>query len=284
MYTPQNSPAAGRLELIFRSSSSLHHFDHLRQPEQVYKLPVSTQQHGWSKESEVVFTVCAALQVMILETTGFLNQCSDELKSLVSHSDLTILYAADPSQRLASRQNPTSDKVKFLLHFEDCRVSAQEGVHHGLQVLRSFTAWVDQLQRDSSLWNGGESLWTRFARIRMDLEFLDTELSRLKPDIRELQQMIREQLALNNERRTFILTVLAAIFLPLSFATSLCGMNMSPAISEGPADFSKWMRATVNNIRHANVNDPLRMVAQPKSLVHGIGNQTRSFGGDKCFL
>ena len=98
------------------------------------------------------------------------------------------------------------------------------------------------------LWNGGQSIWSRFAAIRVDLEFFDSRFSEAKADIESLQTMMRDHLSLNQERRNFVLTVLAAIFLPLSFVTSLFGMNMTSPTQEGPVSFSTWVNNTIDGL------------------------------------
>ena len=98
------------------------------------------------------------------------------------------------------------------------------------------------------LWNGGQSIWSRFAAIRVDLDFFESSFSKAKADIESLQTMIRDHLSLNQERRNFVLTVLAAIFLPLSFVTSLFGMNMTSPTQEGPASFSAWVNNTIDGL------------------------------------
>ena len=63
-----------------------------------------------------------------------------------------------------------------------------------------------------------------------------------------LRKMVREHLELSNNRRNFVLTILAAIFLPLSFVTSLLGMNMDTATPERPMKFSKWTKTRLDGI------------------------------------
>lgn len=146
------------------------------------------------------------------------------------------------------RQNPTADKVRLLAHLWDCCDAAQGGVQHGLEVLRTLVRWVDEKQRTHMLWDGGESICSRFAKLHVDVEFFDTYFSQAKADTGSLQTMMRDHLSLNQERRSFVLTVLATIFLPLSFTASLLGMNMTSPTHEGPVDVSKWVNFTIDGL------------------------------------
>ena len=101
----------------------------------------------------------------------------------------------------------------------------------------------------------------RIARIRTDLSFFDSELASAESEIFNLRKMVREYLELNNNRRNFVLTVLAAIFLPLSFSTSLLGMNMDATNLEGPTRFSNWTKSTLDGISPDLRNSPEALVS-----------------------
>jgi hypothetical protein len=73
------------LMILFRHSSSLHLFAELRDnAEQLSKATPAAGVQVWSPISEAIFSICATFQVMILETTRFLQGCSMELDKMVS--------------------------------------------------------------------------------------------------------------------------------------------------------------------------------------------------------
>ncbi|SLM33929.1 Mg2 transporter protein, CorA-like/Zinc transport protein ZntB [Lasallia pustulata] len=61
----------------------------------------------------------------------------------------------------------------------------------------------------------------------IDLDYLIEALRHLADDVDKLQNSIEKQMNLAQMQRSMILTVLASIFIPLSFTTSYFGMNIS---------------------------------------------------------
>jgi hypothetical protein len=154
---------------------------------------------------------------------------------------------ADKQKHLAVRQNPTADKVRYLVHLEDCRASAYEGAVHGLGVLKSIMEWLGTQQTSQPLWDAGGPFSDRFATLRRDLEHFCREFSTIRNGIKELPETLHEHLDLTHNRRNFILTIVAAIYLPLSFATSFFGMNMNTTTSAGPQGFSNWTTSWIED-------------------------------------
>lgn len=91
---------------------------------------------------------------------------------------------------------------------------------HGLQVTDTISSCIKRYPLPSS------EVQDRLDRLRTDLEYLDSELTALATTIREDNGMLRQHFQLTQDLTLFRLTILAAIFLPLSFATSFFGMNI----------------------------------------------------------
>lgn len=112
------------------------------------------------------------------------------------------------------------------MHLEDCRQVGHNGVKHGLEVLKMLSLWAEQCHRLPAN-TPGPAFRDPFATVREDLEFEDKEFLRLEIQIGEDLKVLRSHFQLAQDLTLFRLTILAAIFLPLSFATSLFGMNMN---------------------------------------------------------
>lgn len=163
------------------------------------------------------------------------------------------------------RQNPNAAKIRYLIHLEDCRSSAHDGVTHGLEVLDSVTKWADTLTSPQLLWDGGEPFVDRFAVIRKDLDFFRHNLSDIEKQVKELQQTLHDHIELTHNRRNFILSIGAAVYLPLSFATSFFGMNINTTTSAGPEGFSNWTTSWITN-------SPIDFQNSTRAVVSSIGS------------
>ena len=133
------------------------------------------------------------------------------------------------------------------MHLEDCRQSALDGVTHALEVLDTMRKWLRLQQSQNTFWDAGKSFEDRFAVVQRDLEHLAEEVAALQPQIKDLQQVLHEHTDLTHNRRNTIITIVAAIYVPLSFATSLFGMNINTSNSAGPSTLSNWTRSWIEN-------------------------------------
>lgn len=152
-----------------------------------------------------------------------------------------------PLQHLLARRNPSTYKIRYLVHIEDYRSTAHQGVRHGLLVLESVSGWISTQATQRRLWDAGQSFEVRAAELKADLGFICNELAKLEDQILKLKHTLYEYQALKHDRRSFILTLLAAVFLPLSFASTFFGMNMDTTTSSGPRGFSNWTASWINN-------------------------------------
>lgn len=160
------------------------------------------------------------------------------------------------------------------MHLEDCRQSAHKGVVHGLRVLDCLSKWIDTQQISQPLWCAGESFQSRLATLRSDLEFFRDQFPKVGNEIKELQQTLHEHLNMTHNRRNFIPTIIAAIYLPLSFAATLFGMNINSTTSASPQGFSNWTASWIES-SPADIQNSTRALV---STVGSSGPRSYSWG------
>lgn len=148
---------------------------------------------------------------------------------------------------------------------EDYRTATHQGIEHGLLVLNTVLEWVGTQQTPVRLWDAGRSFEDRAVELQADLEFICDGLTKMKDGIADLKHTLYEHQALAHDRRNFILTLLAAVFLPLSFASTFFGMNMNTMTSSGPTGFSNWTTAWI-------LDSPADMQNSTRALASTIGS------------
>ncbi|KAH6971103.1 hypothetical protein BKA56DRAFT_735852 [Ilyonectria sp. MPI-CAGE-AT-0026] len=184
---------------------------------------------SWSRKSEIIFTLQCIFEIMIEDTSKFVGECDQEIQNMTA----------------ASRREPTISKMRFMMHQEDCLKSARNGLKHAMSVLATLRKLRLWMGTHDARWDGGISFQDRAEKIRKDMKFLDTQLTQLESDMDESKERLRQYFQLSQDMTMFRLTILAAIFLPLSFGTSFFGMNMNSITAEGPLGFSAWMNETL---------------------------------------
>ncbi|KAK6840113.1 hypothetical protein PG987_005979 [Apiospora arundinis] len=209
--TAQHQP---RLLISFRSSRSNELFRNKRNS----ATKETTEEHlgttpgdqiNWSPMLEASVSISIVFELMIADTAEFLEACNSQVAQI---------------NRLG-RQSPSTSKMRFLMHLEDCRKMAHHGVRHGLEVLESLDKWSKEKGIASAIQQKRDVL-------KEDLVYLDQELDKLDTSIRNDKDMLRQHLQLSSDMTSFRLTLLAGIFLPLSFTTSLFGMNIENSTQE----------------------------------------------------
>lgn len=156
---------------------------------------------------------------------------------------------------------------------EDYRSTAHQGVRHGLLVLDSVSGWISTKATQRRLWDAGQSFEVRAAELKADLDFICNELAKLEDQILKLKRTLYEHQALTHDRRSFILTLLAGVFLPLSFASTFFGMNMDTTTSPGPRGFSNWTTSWIDK-SPADIQNSTRALA---STIGSSGTLTYSW-------
>lgn len=111
------------------------------------------------------------------------------------------------------------------------------------------------------LWEEGVPFLERLESVKVDLLYLKSELLGISEKIDGLQRMIYEQLRLSQDERNFILTILAVLFVPLSFLSGFFGMNIR---IPKPSDFSglsKFMNDSLTNLTLPEHNRSAALIA-----------------------
>ncbi|CZT43174.1 uncharacterized protein RSE6_03170 [Rhynchosporium secalis] len=156
-----------------------------------------------SLESAHLAVSFALLAVLADKTSDFVNSTSQIVLKL----------------KYQGRTRPSSSKLHYQSHLEDARQIAVSSVEDALELLVK----IEALELASS--TAAQSLRIKFSDLKKDIESLREELAAIKVWIDDLQ--LKAELDLRQIERTYILTFLAAIYLPFSFMTSLYGMNIS---------------------------------------------------------
>ncbi|KAK8070776.1 hypothetical protein PG997_010979 [Apiospora hydei] len=216
-----------RLIISFRSSRSNQGFTKIRgettEKATAYHSGAATADCiEWSPLYEALVSICMVFELMITDTSEFLDICHNE-------------------NRLG-RQNPSTSKMRFLMHLDDCCKVAHQGVQHGLEVLDTLRKWA----QESQIAPTDES---RLEVLKGDLRYLDEELEKLRSSIRHEKDMLRQYFQLSSDMTGFRLTLLAGIFLPLSFTTSIFGMNIKTPTPEGLQGFSDFTNQSLSGLQ-----------------------------------
>jgi hypothetical protein len=115
------------------------------------------------------------------------------------------------------------------------------------------------------LWDGGRPFNDRIVELRGDLEFIRMGLAEAGTGIQGLQKMIREHLYLMQGRRNQVLAMVAAFYLLLSFATSLCGMNIAALAPKGEGGLSTSTNWTLAGLSPSMRNSTIATVTATES-------------------
>lgn len=155
------------------------------------------------------------------------------------------------------------------MHLEDCRKVGHDGVRHGLEILQTLSRWTEQHQ--SPLTQPGLELLDPFAHIRQDLEFFNAQFQQLQVDIQKDLEMLRGHFQLAQDLTLFRLTILAGVFLPLSFVTSFFGMNMrrSGPLQDPEQSFSNYTNATITGL-------PVELRNQTAALINTLEDNSQA--------
>jgi hypothetical protein len=98
---------------------------------------------------------------------------------------------SEREQKLTGRRDPSASKVRYLVHLEDCRLLAANGITQGLSLLASISTATSTLQTSQQLWDAGIPFNERLEIIKKDLTYLNKELRHTEKGIEELQTMVR---------------------------------------------------------------------------------------------
>ncbi|KAI0184771.1 hypothetical protein EV127DRAFT_474068 [Xylaria flabelliformis] len=147
-------------------------------------------------------------------------------------------------------------------------------IRHDLEVFDHFTHWMNQSDRSRHV---SASLLNRLDILQKDMEFLEEELKKLQVTLEENQKIMRNHFQLEQDLRVFRITILAAVFLPLSFTTSLFGMNLDSSVSEGPIGFSSFTNSTLEGIS-TDLRDSTQALVSIISSSSNLSFSWKTFG------
>ncbi|KAH7317901.1 hypothetical protein BKA65DRAFT_570474 [Rhexocercosporidium sp. MPI-PUGE-AT-0058] len=171
-------------------------------------LPLPSDDHTpCSMESAFLGALFAVFMVLAESTNNYINSVSQSISKLCYEG----------------RRRPSGSKLHYLSHLEDSRKLAADSVQDALTLLAEVEVPITNSP-------AVKPLNVQFSDIETDMKFLKDKLEDVEKQLAALQVMLKEKLDLRQIRRTYILTVLAAIYLPFSLMTSFYGMNVSDPI------------------------------------------------------
>lgn len=164
------------------------------------------------------------------------------------------------------------------MHLEDSRRMASNGVKHATSVLNNLTAWAEKNIQERTEARSALLHTDKMAALHEDLEFCGRELERLRSYTEADHETLRQHFQLSQEMTLFRLTILAAIFLPLSFTTSFFGMNMTTG-GEGPETFSKVTNEILDKITDTNMRSSAEALVSIVSSSGNVNYEWKVFAG-----
>lgn len=232
-----------RLLVSLKSTQMLERFSTLRLDETYLGYGVDSG-HSWSPISELLLSITVVYQQMIEETKVFIHESISQINAM----------------KFLGRRNPSPSKYHYLVHLEDCRMAAFQSIVHGSSLIADISNSVGDLQNSQPPWQSGPSFAKRLQEIEEDLVYLEGNLVDTKTRIEQLQLMIQDYLRLKQDRRAFILTLVAALYIPLAFASGFLGMNIK---NSPPSDFSgldDFTNSTLALLPPATSNQPAALL------------------------
>ncbi|KAL8764719.1 MAG: hypothetical protein Q9209_007915, partial [Squamulea sp. 1 TL-2023] len=181
-------------------------------------------------EREIQLHQYAVLKQLIVDSNDFVETAYEEVARLVRPYPNADIHSLIRSllQTYAGRKSPENEKLYFLLHFGDCCSHASSGLAQATTFLEKRLR--DQFLRASQGEGLDEPLETWFGQALQDIGTLRGQLGEIETQISATRIMIKDQLDLRTGRRTALVGVLAAIYIPFAFLSSLFGMNIKDPI------------------------------------------------------
>ncbi|KAG9552741.1 hypothetical protein KCU71_g15125, partial [Aureobasidium melanogenum] len=121
------------------------------------------------------------------------------------------------------RRLPTRSKIQYLIHLDDCRRLAILDLKHGKTVVDKARSTVEMAEFCCKKQGGlDEATAIRtFSSFQDDFDFLIMKFEALETTLSTAREQINEQMSLAQGQRALILTIAAAVFIPLSFIASI---------------------------------------------------------------
>ncbi|SMR51078.1 unnamed protein product [Zymoseptoria tritici ST99CH_1E4] len=162
----------------------------------------------------------------------------------------TMLYIEATTKRLDamemySRRNPSSSKVQYLLHTQECH-------NYSARACRANAIIAKDLGKEIELPAACRVhyiLHDDLQALHLDLNYLADRLDNSAIQIDRLKRLTMDQMDMFDKRRNRLIGILIAIYVPLAFTTSFFGMNIADH-----STFSYWTNTTA---RHEDFNSSL---------------------------
>nr|OQO24686.1 hypothetical protein B0A51_08865 [Rachicladosporium sp. CCFEE 5018] len=115
---------------------------------------------------------------------------------------------------LASRRDPSVSKVQYLRHLKECHESNASACRRNARKIH------DLLRAISPPHQNALSAWDELLACVQDFEYLAEEISDSTQPVVELVELITAQVDLFDKRRSKVIGLLLAIYVPMAFATN----------------------------------------------------------------
>ncbi|KAI5242803.1 hypothetical protein E4T43_04549 [Aureobasidium subglaciale] len=139
--------------------------------------------------------------------------------------DLFEVMAGDTHLFLTELQRKC--RRTYLLHLDDCRILGIKDVVTNAATLGRLRLAMWNARFCCKAQNDSQAIKRAIEDTQTDLQYLREELILLEKIISTGKDQIMEQMSLAQGQRTLILTVAAALFIPMSFIAAIFGMNVS---------------------------------------------------------
>ncbi|KAL8830760.1 MAG: hypothetical protein Q9170_005587 [Blastenia crenularia] len=192
-------------------------------------------------------------------------------KQLIIDSRLFVDSADEEIAKLVyeGRRSPETEKLYHLLHLGDCCRLSASGLAHAASLLKETLAqtWLDG--SPDQVHDAALRAW--FDSALQDIDTLRGHLADLELQVVATRSMIKDQLDLRNGRRTGLIGLLAAIYIPFAFMSSLFGMNIKDPIW-GPIVPSGLEGNTSENLTSPTTNLTTIAQNQTNAIVSAISS------------
>ncbi|KAI9372302.1 hypothetical protein BJX61DRAFT_507990 [Aspergillus egyptiacus] len=187
------------------------------------KFPTRVLEHNVFSLSYTLHLFHAACSEATAELVGFTTQACEEINYMVYEG----------------RLRPSVSKMHYLRHLEDCHRVAKDCCKANRSTLQSLLDQVNCIQGPRA--NEEAKQVSDLEIVLSDLDYLHDEIELSLQRIPDVRRDLQENLDLLQIRRTTVLGILAALYLPLSFVASFLGMNLDQISATQPF----WRNATV---------------------------------------
>ncbi|KAL8978761.1 MAG: hypothetical protein Q9205_005740 [Flavoplaca limonia] len=224
---------------------NLRGWDHSTGSLDTYKLNRLAGPPGYTRTSsnidqELQLYLFAAFKQLIVDLDVFVESAYEELAK--------ITYDV--------RASPGNEKFYYLLHISDCCRRATSELAHASSLLKQPPI------QESLGATKDEALKAWFENALKDIDLLIGQLDNIEAQVQTIRLMIKDLLDLRNGRRTALIGLLAVIYIPFAFLSSLFGMNIQDPLWGPIIPGGTLPRTSENLTARANTTKALNDTAQ----------------------